>query len=186
MKLNEAKEWFSFIQEAPESIRDYLIGTFWLLVFLLLVWAILKLLFNKEFKQLYNIISKVLGTAGSISKQATVGAARSLELPEPYPRAKRFFEIVFMLNNYAAFFLFTCIFLTLAFLFISSESTSFLQRTGGMVFTFVIGYFAWFFFAEAERDKVRLFKHKDEEAKKDAQKIEEDGEEIKRNEEEGS
>ena len=165
MKLTEAKEWLPFLQEAPEGIREYLIGTFWILIFLVLVWAILKLLFNKDFKKLYKVLGNSAKAAGEVSKNAAISAAKNLELPEPYPRLTRFFAIVFMLNNYAAFFIFTSFFLVVSVLVVTTDISGFFQRMGGMLISIVLGYFAWFFFAQAEQDRVKLFKKKDEDDK---------------------
>ncbi len=161
MKLTEAKEWLPFLQEAPDGIREYLIGTFWILIFLLLVWAILKLLFNKDFKKLYKVLGSSAKVAGEVSKNAAKSAVNNLELPEPYPKLTRFFAIIFMLNNYAVFFIFTSFFLVLSILFVTSDIPGFFQRMGGMLFLVVLGYFAWFLFAQAEQDRVKLFKKKD-------------------------
>ncbi|GIA35525.1 hypothetical protein [Vibrio cholerae] len=162
MKLVELKEWLPFLETAPEGIREYLTGTFWMLVFLLLIWAILKVLTNKEFKQLYSIASSGAQMFGSISKKAAKGVAESLELPEPYPRLTKFFSTLFMLSNYAAFFLFLSFFLAFTILLVMSDISSFWQRTGGMLFSVILGYFSWFFFAQAERDRVRIFKNNGE------------------------
>lgn len=61
MSLSELKSWFSLIQQAPENLRQYLETTFLVLVFLLLLRAILKILFNKEFKELYRVIGVAAG-----------------------------------------------------------------------------------------------------------------------------
>lgn len=161
MNLTEAKEWLPFLQQAPEGIRGYLVGTFWILVFILLVWAILKILFNKEFKKLYEIIGKSGKVVGGLSKNAAKSAVKQLELPEPYPKLTKFFAIIFMLNNYAAFFIFASFFLVFAILFVTSDIPGFFQRMGGMIFSVVLGYFAWFFFIQAETDRIKLFKKKD-------------------------
>ncbi|MCG6231602.1 hypothetical protein [Vibrio furnissii] len=162
MNLSELKEWLPFLESAPEGIREYLTGTFWMLVFLLLLWAILKVLTNKEFKQLYAILGSGARIFGSISKKVAKEAAKSLELPEPYPKLTKFFSVLFMLNNYAAFFLFLSFCLAFTVLLIMSDISSFWQRTGGMFVSVVLGFFSWFFFAEAERDRVRIFKSNDE------------------------
>jgi len=160
MTLAKLQEWLPFLEAAPEGIKEYLLGTFWILVFLLLVWAILKLLFNKDFKKLYEVIGSAAKTTGKITKNVAKGAAENLELPEPYPRLTRFFAIIFMLNNYASFFLFTSFFLVFSILFVTSDISNFWQRMGGMLFSVFLGYFAWFFFVQAERDRIRLFKNK--------------------------
>lgn len=158
MELSEIKEWFSFIQEAPENIREYLLGTFWMFVFLVLVWLILKLLSTKEFKNLYRILGLSAKNLGSVSQKVAESAIDSLELPEPYPRVKRIFSIFFMLNNYAGSFLFASFFLVFTGLLSTSDAPSFLQRTGGMFFVLVLAYVARFLFAQAERDRIKLFK----------------------------
>lgn len=163
MSLSELKSWFAFIQQAPENIRQYLETTFWVLVFLLLMWAILKVLLNKQFKQFYRIIGIGAKKAGAVGKVVAREAVKNLELPEPYPRLTRFFAIIFMLNSYASFFFFTCFALAVAALLILSNTPSFWARTGGMLFLVVLGYFAWFFFAQAEKDRVRLSKKNDHE-----------------------
>lgn len=158
MSSSELKSWFAFIQQAPENIRQYLETTFWVLVFLVLLWAILKILFNTQFKELYRIIGVGAKKAGEVGKVVAREAAKNLELPEPYPRLTKFFAIVFMLNSYAAAFFFSCFSLAVAVLLILSNTPSFWVRTGGMFFLALLGYFAWFFFAQAEKDRVRLFK----------------------------
>jgi len=162
MSSSELKGWFSFIQEAPESIRQYLEGTLWLLVFLILVWAILKIIFNNQFKELYRILSISAKKVGGISKTVAQEAAKNLELPEPYPKLTRFFAVIFMLNTYAAFFLFSSFFLVFTILLVMSDTVSFWGRTGGMLFSITIGYFAFFCFAQAERDRVALFRRNNE------------------------
>jgi Ca2+/Na+ antiporter len=161
MSLSELKNLFSLIQQAPENLRLYLETTFWVLVFLLLLWAILKILFNKQFKELYRIIGIAAKRAGEVGKIVAREAAKNLELPEPYPRLTKFFAIVFMINGYLAAFFFTCFALAVAAILILSDTPSFWARTGGMLFLVVLGYFAWFFFAQSEKDRIRLFKKND-------------------------
>ncbi|MBV1950701.1 MAG: hypothetical protein KUG64_00695 [Cycloclasticus sp.] len=161
MTLAQLQEWLPFLETAPEGIREYLLGTFWILVFLVLVWAILKLLFNKDFKKFYAVIGNTAKATGEISKSFAKGAADNLELPEPYPRLTKLFAVIFMLNNYASFFIFTSFFLVVSILIVTSDISSFVQRMGGMLFSVLLGYFAWFFFAQAERDRIKLFKNKE-------------------------
>lgn len=161
MTLAHLQEWLPFLETAPEGIREYLLGTFWILVFLVLIWAILKLLFNKDFKNLYQVLGSAAKTTGEISKSVVKGAAENLELPEPYPRLTKFFAVLFMINNYAAFFLFASFFLVVSILFVTSDIPGFFQRMGGMLFSVLLGYLAWFFFVQAERDRIKLFKNKE-------------------------
>ncbi len=161
MNLDEAKEWLPFLNEAPEGIREYLIGTFWVLILLTLVWGILKLLFNKDFKALYKVLGSGAKAAGEITKETAKSATKNLKLPEPYPRLTKFFAVVFMVNNYAAFVMFTSLFIVFLILLVATDIPGFFQMLGGMLCTVVIGYFAWFFFAQAENDRVRLFKKQD-------------------------
>ena len=161
MSLSELNSWFSLIQQAPENLRQYLETTFWVLVFLLLLWAILKILFNKQFKELYRVIGVAAKKAGEVGKIVAKEAAKNLELPEPYPRLTKFFAIVFMINGYLAAFFFACFALAVAALLILSNTPSFWARTGGMLFLVFLGYFAWFFFAQSEKDRIRLFKKND-------------------------
>lgn len=152
------KNWLVFIQDAPENIRSYLTGLVWALAALTLVWAILKLLFNEQFKQLYAVLGTGAKVAGQVGKAMVKGAAKSLELPEPYPRAARFFAIVFMLNTYAAAFVMACFALFATVLTVLSNTPSFWGRTGAMLFSVFLVFLAWAIFADAERDRVRLFK----------------------------
>jgi len=161
MSPSELKNLFSLILQAPENLRQYLETTFWVLVFLLLLLAILKILFNKQFKELYRIIGVAAKKTGEVGKIIAKEAAKNLELPEPYPRLTKFFAIVFMINGYLAAFFFTCFALAVAALLILSDTPSFWARTGVMLFLVVIGYFAWFFFAQSEKDRIRLFKKND-------------------------
>lgn len=161
MSLFELKNWFAFIQQAPENIRRYLETTFWVLVFLLLLWAILKILFNKQFKELYRIIGIGATKTGEVGKIVAREAVKNLELPEPWPRLTKFFAVVFMFNSYAVFFLFACSSLAVFAILVLSNTPSFWARTGSMLFLVGLGYFAWFFFAQAEKDRARLFKKDD-------------------------
>ena len=161
MTLAQLQEWLPFLETAPEGIREYLLGTFWILVFLILVWSILKLVFNKDFKKLYEVIGSAAKTTGKISKSVAKGAAENLELPEPYPKLTKFFAILFMLNNYAAFFIFTSFFLVVSILIVTSDISSFTQRMGGMLFSVFLGYFAWLFFVQAETNRIKIFKNKE-------------------------
>ena len=158
MSLSELKNWFSLIEQAPENLRQYLETTFWILVFLLLLWAILKIILNKQFKELYRIIGLAAKKAGEVGKIVAKEAAKNLELPEPYPKLTKFFAVVFMINGYLAAFFFACFALTIAALLTLSSPPSFWGRTIGMLFLLVLGYFACFFFAQSEKDRVRLFK----------------------------
>jgi hypothetical protein len=158
MSLTELKNWLVFIQDAPENIRAYLAGLFWLLVALLLVWGILKLLFTKQFKEFYAVLGVSAKLAGEVGKAMAKGAVKSLELPEPYPRISRFFAVVFMLNSYAAAFTLACFCLFVAVLTVISNTPSFWGRAGGMSFTVALLLFAGFFFADAERDRLRLLR----------------------------
>jgi len=158
LKLDEIKEWFSFLQEAPENIREYLLGTFWILVFLVLVWLILKLLSTKEFKNLYKILGVSAKSLGNVSQKVVESARDGLELPEPYPRVKKVFSVLFMLNSYAASFFFASFFLIFIGLLSTSDVPSFLQRMGGMLFSIFLAYGAWFLFVQAEQDRVKIFK----------------------------
>ncbi len=162
MSPSELRDWFGFIQEAPDSIRLYLEVTFWILILLLLVWAILKILFNNQFKELYRILGLITKKISSISKVVAIKAVKNLELPEPHPKLTRFFAIMFMANTYAAFFLFTSLFFIFSVLLVLSETVSIFGRMGGIIITLFIGYFAWFSFAQAEQDRVTLFKNNDQ------------------------
>lgn len=151
------KQLLELITLAPESIREYLQTTFWILVFLTIVWGILKLLFNKDFKKLYKALSAGAQKAGEVGKSIAQGAAKGLELPEPYPRAAQFFAIVFMVNGYLVAFFYACFFLVTAALLVLSTITGFWARNIGLLVSLVCGYFAWFSFAQAERDRLTLF-----------------------------
>lgn len=153
MILNEAKEWLPFLQEAPEVIRECLIYTFWFLIFLVLIFIILKLLFSENFKKLYEALNT--GT-----KHAANSVVKSLELPEPYPKLTKFFAIVFMLNNYAVSFIFASLFLVFSILFITSDIPGFIQRIVSLLFSVIIGYITLVFFVQAEQDRVKFFKKK--------------------------
>lgn len=159
MTFLEIKNWFSFVQQAPEGIRKYLESTIWILVFLVLIWAILKLLFNSQFKELYRLIGLGAKKAGKVGKVVAKEMAKGLELPEPYPRFTRCLEIAFMVNGYAASFFFVSFFLAFVVLLVLSNFPGFWARTGGMLFAIVLGYFAWFFFAQSEKDRIRLFRN---------------------------
>lgn len=165
MHLAELKSLFVFIQQAPVGIRQPLEWTVWVLVFLLLLWAILKILLTKQFKELYRVIGIGAQRAGEAGKTVVRAAARDLELPEPYPRVTRLFAIVFMLNNYLGFFLFGVFGLVLLMIIVFLKVSSPWGRIGGTLIFLVVAYAAWFLFAQAERDRVRLF------AKNDAKDI---------------
>jgi len=157
VSLSELQNWLVFMQDAPENIRSYLIGLVWTLVGLLLVGAILKLLSNKQFKELYFLLGTSAKMAGKLGNAIVKEAAKSFELPEPYPRIAKFFAVIFMLNSYAAAFVFLCLTLFVAVLTVLSNTPSFWGRTGAMLFSLVPLFFSWFFFADAERDRVKLF-----------------------------
>jgi hypothetical protein len=159
LSLEEMKNWLVFFQDAPENIRAYLIGLVWVLAALTLIWAILKLLFNEQFKELYSVLGTSAKVAGQVGKALAKGAAKSLELPEPYPRAARFFAIVFMINSYAGAFVLACFALFVAVLTVLSNTPSFWGRTGAMFFSVFLVFLAWAAFADAERDRVRLFRN---------------------------
>lgn len=158
MSFTEAKNWFGLIQQAPEWIRKYLECIFWALIFLVLVWAILKILFNKQFKEFYRVIAICIKKAGELGRVIAKEAAKNLELPEPYPRVAKFFAIVSMVVEYVISILFSCFFLIFVIAQALSPAMSFGQKTVALLFTLLIGYLAWFFFAQAERDRVKLFK----------------------------
>ncbi|WP_308387640.1 hypothetical protein [Acidithiobacillus sp. AMEEHan] len=158
MDPSELNSWLSLIQHAPENLRQYLETTFWILVFLILLWAILRTLFSKQFKEFYRLIGVAAKKTGEIGKTVAKEAAKNLELPEPYPRLARFFAIVFMINGYLAAFSFTCFALAVVALLVLSNTPSFWARTGGMLFLVLLGYFAWFFFAQSEKERIRIFK----------------------------
>lgn len=157
MSLSELKNWLVFIQDAPENIRNYLAGLFWLMVALLLVWAILKLLLNRQFKEFYGIVGTGAKLASEVGKAFVKGAAKSLELPEPYPRVARFFAVVFMLNSYSAAFTIACFSLFVAVLTVLSNTPSFWGRTVAMFFSVFLFFLAFAIFADAERDRIKLF-----------------------------
>ncbi len=158
MSPSELKEWYYFIEQAPESIRQFLKITFWVLVSLILIGASLRVLFSKQFKELYRIIGIGAKKAAAAGKFAAHEATKSLALPEPYPRLSKILSIIFMLVNYATSFYFVCFLLTFLVLLILSSTTNFWGRTGGMLFSALLGYFAWFFFAQGEHVRVRLKK----------------------------
>lgn len=151
------KQLLELVTLAPDGIREYLQTTFWILVFLTIVWGILKLIFNKEFKKLYKVLRVGAQKAGTVGKSLVQGAAKELELPEPYPRTARFFAIIFMANSYLMAFFFAAFFLVTAVVLAFSTSAGFWGRNIGLLFSFICGYFAWFSFAQAERDRVALF-----------------------------
>lgn len=156
------KQLLDLINTAPDGIREYLQTTFWILVFLTVMWGILKLLFNKEFKKLYKALGSGAQKVGEIGKSIAQGAAKKLELPEPYPRVTKFFAVVFMFNSYLMAFFFTCFFLVMAGAIVLSPSAGFWARNIGLLFSLACGYFAWFSFAQAERDRIALFWSGDE------------------------
>lgn len=184
MTLAELKDWLSFIELAPEPIRPYLGGLIWTLAALLLIWGILKLIFNDQFTKLYALLEKSARFAGEAGKAIVKSTAKSLELPEPYPRVAKFFAIVVMLNSYAASLVFLFVSLSVAILTVMAKTPAFWGRTAAALFVVIFFYFAWFFFADAERDRVRLFKpnfkgdkSKSEEAEPNVEKEESKSEE---------
>lgn len=156
--MGQLKSLFTIVQDAPENIREYLQNLFWVLVFLTLIWMILKLLFNKDFKKLYRVLGKSVTKAGVIAKTVSREAAKNLELPEPYPQLTKFFAFVFITNSYLASLFFALFFLTLVGVLATTGNTSFIARTLGFLITLVCGYFSWFLFVQAERDRVLLFR----------------------------
>jgi hypothetical protein len=123
------------------------------------LWGILKLLFNNEFKKLYQAMGSGAQKMSVIGRTVAQGAAKGLELPEPYPRATKFFAIAFMINSYLMAFAYACIFLMTVGVLVVSPTAGFWARNIGLLFSFVCGYFAWFSFAQAERDRIALFRH---------------------------
>ncbi|MEY2169478.1 MULTISPECIES: hypothetical protein [unclassified Rhodanobacter] len=164
MNVTELKDWLAFLNSTPDPVKSYLLKLFWVLVALLLLSAILKILFSKQFRELYAALAKGANFAAQLGKAAASGAGKALELPEPYPRIAKFFAIVFMANNYAAAFVFGVFALIVGVLSVTSSVPSFLARTAAMLITFALVYFAWFFFAQAEHDRVRLFNRRENSA----------------------
>lgn len=158
MSLSEINQFLPLIQQAPEYLRRYLEFTFWILIFLLLLWAILKVLFNKQFKEFYRFIGVAAKMTRDVGKILATEAARNLVLPEPYPKLMKFFAIVAMINGYLASFFFVCFALTITTLLMTSETPGFWARTGGILFLVVLIYAAWAFFAQSERDHISLFR----------------------------
>lgn len=158
MTVDSVKEWLPFLESAPEEIRAYLLILFWLLIALLMVTAILKILMNKEFKQLYRFIGYCGSSFAHVTRQFAKGASESIALPEPYPRIRRVFEVTFMINNYLAAFLFGSFFLSFTVLLVMSDGVGFWQRNFGMLVSVLLGYFTIFCFSQAERDRIKLYK----------------------------
>ena len=93
-------QFLDIVNAAPDGIREYLQKTFFILIFLIILWGILKLLFSKEFKMLYKALGSGAQKAGEIGKSIAQGAAKDLALPEPHPRVTKFFAVIFMINGY--------------------------------------------------------------------------------------
>jgi len=63
-----------------------------------------------------------------------------------------------MINSYAGAFVIACFALFVAVLTVLSNTPSFWGRTGAMFFSVFLVFLAWVLFADAERDRVRLFR----------------------------
>ncbi|WP_326510640.1 hypothetical protein [Aeromonas caviae] len=159
--IDLSNQLLDLINAAPDGIREYLQKTFWILIFLIILWVILKLLFSKEFKNLYKALGNGAQKAGEIGKSIAQGAAKELELPEPYPRVTKFFAVIFMINGYFVAFFFACLFLVTSGMLVLSPSPDFWARNLGLLFSLVCGFFAWSAFAQAERDRIALFRKND-------------------------
>ena len=93
----------------------------------------------------------------SVSKNFTKGFWEVFSLPEPYPKLERFFSVIFMLVGYGSFLIFSilAVFVCIGLIFhikptsIKTESEDLLCLAGCVVF-------AWVFFAQAERDRLKL------------------------------
>jgi hypothetical protein len=157
LSLPELKNYLSLLREAPEGVATYIDYLFWILVGVLLTAAILKVVFGAQFKELYRVIGITAKVAGQAGKAIAIGAAQGLQPPEPYPRAARFFAVLFMLNNYAAFVLFTIIALFFAVLSVTASIPGVAARTAGLAFAFFSAFMAVFFFFEAERGRIKLY-----------------------------
>lgn len=156
--MNIANQFLDIINAAPDGTREYLQKTFYILIFLIIFWGILKLLFSKEFKMLYKALGSGAQKAGEIGKSIAQDAAKDLELPEPYPRITKFFAVIFMLNGYLVAFFFACFFLVTVGMLVLSPSPDFWARNLGLLFSLVCGFFSWSAFAQAERDRIALFR----------------------------
>jgi hypothetical protein len=163
-KLNQLKELFNLIREAPEGLQEYLVTTFWVLIWVTLLSLILKILLNKEFKYFYSLLGGWAKNATKISKAITNEALKNLELPEPYPRLTKFLTIISMVNSYLGAFFFTCFFLALSGIFVLSTTSSFLARNSVLLFAMVCVYFAWFLFVQAEKERIKLFSKSDQQS----------------------
>lgn len=159
MTLSQLQEWLPFLETAPEGIRAYLLGAFWTLVFLLIVWAILKIIFNQDFRKLYSFIARAAIFTLRISRRVADGALENINLPEPYPRLTRLFSIISMLNLYAASFILTSFLLVFFFLMVPPPATNFFKQTVVMLFSVLLAYLAWFTFVQAERERIDLFRN---------------------------
>ena len=156
MPPSQLEKWFVFLQGAPTPIRKYLEYLFWAFVALLLVWFILKLLFNRQFKELYAVLGSAAKVTAAAGRALAKSAAEGLKLPEPYPRLARFFAIVFMVNTYLLALVMGLLFLFVVVLTVVSTTPSFWGRTLALLLCVVFGYLAWFMFAEAERARSQV------------------------------
>jgi hypothetical protein len=157
-----SNQLLDLVNAAPDGIREYLQAIFYTLILLIILWIILKLLFSKEFKMLYKTLGNGAQKASEIGKSIAQGAAKGLELPEPYPRLTKFFAVIFMINGYLVAFFFACIFLVTSGMLVLSPSIGFWARNLGLLFSLVCGFFSWSAFAQAERDRIALFRNDDE------------------------
>lgn len=161
MPLLELKNWFFLSQQMPEFFLQGLGVVSGFVLLLLPLSAILKILSSKHFKELYRIIGVVAKKSGEIGRIIAKEAAKNLELPEPYPRLRKFSDIVTMICCYLAAFLLASGALLCVAVLIPFQTGSFWVWSGNTLLFLVFGYFARFCFVLSEKERIRLFKKND-------------------------
>ncbi|MBM9950456.1 hypothetical protein JTL84_15445 [Pseudomonas aeruginosa] len=162
MSISEIKEILNLITSSPEYARQYLEPMFWGLVALSMLLIMLKILQSNSFLKLYRAMGIAIKSTRAATKAIAISAVKNLEPPEPYPRLSKFFAVVFMVNDYIACFIFFSLFVVIATKLASSSITGFWARNFSLFISLIPGYFTWFFFVQAEKERIRLFKSQNE------------------------
>ena len=102
-------------------------------------------------------MSEILKFLSRLLVNIVDGALHQLDLPQPYPRLRKIFSVVSMLNYYVASIIFLLIFIVVFMVMCSPAEPSLLKQTGAMAFAIFLLYFVAFNFVQAERERIILF-----------------------------
>jgi hypothetical protein len=168
MDLNEFKALIAIISQAPSGIRIFLTWLVWVWLTLIVLRRVLNLISQPDFtsylSKLWEGSRKAAVAVGRVGDSLSKEVGKALELPEPYPRIAKIISFGLMVGQYLAFVYFFIFGFAIFGLSLSTHTASFSGRMLAITFSILVLVLARFYFVQAEKERVSVFKKKSQNA----------------------